>query len=66
MTQKERGEYEMDIKGIDESTLLETGHRQYEMLKVIARILLDIREVFGSHSGVKEDALGADINEGSK
>jgi hypothetical protein len=44
MTQKTREEYEADIKVIDETTLLETIHRQYEMSKLIANILLDIRD----------------------
>ncbi len=44
MTQKTREDYEMDIKGIEETTLLETNHRILEMLKVLARILLDIRD----------------------
>ena len=55
MTQKTREEYEMDLKDITDSSLLETSHRMFETLKVIARILLDVRETLITKEPDHED-----------
>lgn len=44
MTQKPRGEYEMEIHDIGQGNMHTDGQKTNALLGVIAKILLDIRE----------------------
>lgn len=49
----------MDINGIETTSLLETNHRIFEMMKLLANILLDIREYQEDANNVFKAGMGS-------